>query len=74
MFVNQFLVSRIVYVVSQWGGATAVAAPSNKLLVEQMFLGQVVHVVFFFLFVRLYILVKFDSFTNFMYFAASSAL
>ena len=48
MFVNQFLVSRIVYVVSQWGGATAVAAPSNKLLVQQMFLGQVVHVVFFF--------------------------
>ena len=54
MFVNQFLVSRIVYVVIQWAGATAVAAASNKLLVEQMFLGQVVHVVFFLIFQAVY--------------------
>ena len=72
-FVSQFLVNRIVYIVCQGGSATAVAGPGNKLFVEQMYLGQVIHVVFF-SFVRLYILVKFDNFTNFMYFTASSTI
>ena len=59
VFVNRFF-----YIVGQASSATTVVGPSNKLFVEQIFLCEVVHVVFF-SFVRLY---------SFMYFAASSTL
>ena len=66
--INQFLVNRIVYIVRQGGSTTAAAGPSKELFIEQMVLGQVVHVVLF-SFDRLHISGKFGNFTHFMYFA-----